>query len=215
VWNVTQLNEVYGPFTHRSNTSIGKDWYVLAGNLPKGTEFTFGLNLYSKCQVEAQTKMLAEAFQGSRAQLTKDVKLKFVQVGNEPNFYYPDAASYVSHWLPLAKAVLNNIRTGGEGDPTMWIGSEVIGSTYPFQLAGTLEAGILDDANLSSVVDILEEHLYSGAMSIGAVPGGPPPGTFMNKASIRGNLSTIYPGMVKTRAYGKSYYLVSRIGRQT
>lgn len=97
VWNASQLSYVYGPFTNRPNTTIGRDWYVLAGNLPRGTEFAFGVNLYSEDQVEAQAQLMAEAFQGSRANLTKDVSLKLVQLGNEPNLYFPDAATYVHH----------------------------------------------------------------------------------------------------------------------
>ncbi|KAJ3544655.1 hypothetical protein NM208_g2936 [Fusarium decemcellulare] len=207
VWNSSHLQEVFGPFTHRSNTSIGKDWYAIAGNLPAGTEFTFGLNLYDRDEVTTQAQMLADAFQGSRASLTKDVTLNCVQIGNEPNFYFCSAASYVNHWKPLAHAVLQHIKMGDKGEPTFWIGSEVIGDGLPFHLTGTLEAGILEDEEIANATYVLEEHQYSGAMSIGAIPGGPPPGTLMNKASIRGNLSAVYSGMASTHAYGRTYYL--------
>jgi hypothetical protein len=70
--------------------------------------------------------MLAEAFQGSRAHLTKDVTLKFIQVGNEPNFYFPSAEGFVAHWKTLAQTVLQNIKMGHKDQPTFWIGSEVI-----------------------------------------------------------------------------------------
>lgn len=209
MWNASQLDEAFGPFNNRANTSIGRDWYVLAGNLPAGTEFTFGINLFDQSQVTAQTQMLAETFQGTRSELTKDVTLKFIQVGNEPNFYFPTAASYVSSWKPLARTVFQNIKMGN-GCPTFWIGSEYISVSSPFQLTGTLEVGILDDSNIAHANFVLEEHQYSGVGNIGAIPGGPPPGTLMNKASIRGNLSTVYNGLVNTQSYGKTYYLVSR-----
>jgi hypothetical protein len=210
VWNASQLDEVFGPFNNRANTSIGQDWYVIAGNLPIGTEFTFGLNLYDQSQVEAQAKMLAEAFQGSRAHLTKDVTLKFIQVGNEPNLYFPSAASFVCQWMRLAKTVLQNIRMGGNGHPTFWVGSEVLGFGPSFTLTGTLEAGILDDEDIARANVVFEEHQYSGLLNTGAIPGGPAPGTLMNKASIRSNLSTIYNGLLNTQSYRRGYYLVSR-----
>ena len=208
VWNATQLKEVFGPFTKRSNTSIGRDWYVLAGNMPAGTELTFGLNLYDNEQVALQTQMLAEAFQGSRRSLTKDVTLKYIQVGNEPNFYYPSAALFAAHWKTLAQTVLRYIKMGGKEQPGFWVGSEVIGVPDSFLLTGTLEAGILDDKSIANVAPVLEEHLYSGDLSIGAIPGGPPPGTLMNKQSIRGNLSLLYNGLSSVESYDKTYYLV-------
>ena len=210
LWNSSQLEEVYGPFLNRANTSIGKDWYVLAGNLPSGTEFTFGLNLYDQSEVASQAKMLAEAFQGSRSHLTENVTLNFIQVGNEPNFYFPTAAEYVSHWKPLARVALKNIKMGDKGQPSLWIGSEYISKESAFQLTGALEAGILDNQEIAYACDVLDEHQYSGFLSLGAVPGGPSPGTLMNKASIRGNLSTIYNGMLNTQSYKRTYYLVMK-----
>ncbi|KAJ5818354.1 hypothetical protein N7474_003945 [Penicillium riverlandense] len=207
LWNSSQLKEVHGPFINRANTTIGQDWYVLAGNLPAGTEFTFGLNLYDQSEVASQAKMLADAFQGSRAHLTKDVTLKFIQVGNEPNFYFPTAAEYVAHWKPLAQAALQNIKMGHEGQPTFWIGSEYI-YDEGFLLTGALEAGILDNHEIFHANHVLDEHQYSGAMGLGAIPGGPPPGSLMNKLSIRGNLSTVCNGMLNTQSYKKAYYLV-------
>lgn len=154
--------------------------------------------------------MLAEAFQGSRADLTENVTLKFVQVGNEPNFYFSTATSYVEKWKPLIHNVLKNVKMGGADNTSLWVGSEIMGSGTTWRLTGTLEAGMLDDEDISNAVNVMEEHLYSGAMSIGAIPGGPPPGTLMNKASIRANLSTAYSGMLNTESYGRTYYLVSR-----
>lgn len=210
VWNESQILEVFGPFTHRSNTSIGRDWYRIAGNLPRGTDFTFGLNLFDDSEVDKQSKMLSDAFFGSGVRFTKDVNLKYVQVGNEPNFYFDNAAQYVSRWLPLAKTVIRNIRLGCRGCPTFWVGSEVVGdfSAGDFSLTGALEAGILDDHSIYKDTGILEEHHYSGALQIGAIPGGPPPGTLMNKESVRGNLSSRYEGMLNAESYGKTYWLV-------
>lgn len=104
---------------------------------------------------------------------------------------------------------MDNLQFGSEGNTTLWIGSEIIGYEYPFHLTGTLEAGILDNTTIPSVNTVLGEHLYSGALAVGAIPGGSPPsGTLMNKASIRGNLSGMYSGMASAHSYGREYYLV-------
>lgn len=208
VWNKSHLNEVFGPFLRRSNTTIGKDWYVIAGNLPAGTEFTFGIHLYDESEVAAQAQMLAEAFQGARAELTKDVTLKAIQIGNEQNFYFPTAAAFVSHWKTLAHTVMRSIKMGGDGNPLFWIGSEANGFDTAFSLMGSLEAGILDDEEIAKNNAILEEHHYSGALGIGPIPGGPPPGTLMDKVSIRSNLSTMYRGVLNAQTYDRTFYLV-------
>ncbi|RYP41363.1 hypothetical protein DL769_011571 [Monosporascus sp. CRB-8-3] len=70
---------------------IGRDWYALLGNLPAGTPFMWGLNLkyLDKAETVAHARLLAQAFQGERANLTKHVKLANVEIGNEPDFYDP------------------------------------------------------------------------------------------------------------------------------
>ncbi|KAH8803721.1 hypothetical protein F5884DRAFT_740279 [Xylogone sp. PMI_703] len=212
LWDSSQISEVFGPFTFRKDTAIGRDWYVIAGNLPAGTEFTFGLNLYSKDEVVAQTKQLAEAFQGSRRYLTKGVTLRYVQVGNEPNFYFPDAANYTIHWVPLAKSVMQHLNMGGYHEPSFWVGSTTLTQvsylSQPFTLTGALEAGVLDDSRVRDSTSVLEEHQYSGNLALGAIPGGPPPGTLMDKGSICSNLTSVYRGLINTKSYGKKYYIV-------
>lgn len=119
-------------------------------------------------------------------------------------FIFPTAASYVSHGEPLAETVLQKIKMGGLDHPTFWIGSEFIDSFAPFSLTGTLEAGILNNMKVECASFVLDEHQYSGFLNIGAVRGGPLPGTLMNEASIQVNLSTVYYGLVNTHSYQKT-----------
>lgn len=52
----------------------------------------WGLNLRSslnKTETVAQARLLADTFEGSRAHLTRNVKLVNVEIGNEPDFYGP------------------------------------------------------------------------------------------------------------------------------
>ena len=207
LWNSSHFDEVYGPFNNRANTTIGQDWYVVAGNLPAGTEFTFGIIENSQSEVETQSQMFTEAFQGIRANLTKNVTLKFVQIGNQPNSSFSSAAIYVQKWKALAKTMLKNIKMGGADNTNLWIRSEIMSFGTAWRLTETLEADILDDEDISAAAYhaayVMGEHLYSGAMRIGAISGGPPPGTLMNKASIRANLSTAYSGMPNTRVMEK------------
>lgn len=208
LWNASQLSEVLGAFTDRSNTSIGKDWYVLAGNMPAGTQLTFGLILYDDSQVEKQAEMLAAAFQGGRAHITKNVTLKYIHIGNEPNFYLPNSVSYVTSWTPLTRTALSKLKLGVDGDTFLWVGSEVIGYDFSFELAGVLEAAILDPAEIDAATSVLEEHLYSGAPAGAGVEHVPSPRTMMNKATIRSNLSAVHPGMLSSQSHKKDYFMV-------
>ncbi|CAK7199496.1 hypothetical protein SEUCBS139899_002176 [Sporothrix eucalyptigena] len=207
LWDDTQLSEVYGPFTNRATTLIGRDWYNVAGNLPAGTPFAFGCNEYNITEVDKQTKMMNAAFSSSAL---SHVSLEFIQIGNEPNFYFANASAYLEKWVPLARTALGNIKMNGQSSshPSLWIGSEVLSSGQAaWRLRDSLSAGILDDKDINAANAVLEEHFYSGSGTIGAIPGGPSPGTLMNKATIRSNLSSIYSGRVAAESYGKKYFV--------
>ena len=49
------------PFTDCSFMSIGRDWYVVAEDLPAETQSTVGLRFYDECQAVTQTRVLLES----------------------------------------------------------------------------------------------------------------------------------------------------------
>lgn len=215
LFNHSQLSEPLGPFdeTTRSIAQIGRDWYVLAGNLPNGTVLTWGLPLYNKTEAVAQAKMIQEAFQGSRAALTQNVTLGYIEVGNEPNLYIDDPVTYVESWEDSTLAVIDTIDFGDDG-PLLAVGSEgepvySSGTSTPtWDIIGALEAGMIDNPSIRRLTGNLNAHHYSGFGFTGTPPS-PPPGTLMSKPNIRGNFSDIMPGIQAAAGYNISFWLVS------
>jgi hypothetical protein len=79
------------PWPEASKISIGRDFYLLSGNLPAGTDFTWGLNLKQKnvTNAVAEAQRLMQSFK----QLNH-VKLSLIEIGNEPDAYFKTAQAY-------------------------------------------------------------------------------------------------------------------------
>ncbi|KAK1983634.1 hypothetical protein LZ30DRAFT_780443 [Colletotrichum cereale] len=200
---------------------IGRDFYALSGNLPAGTPFMWGINLkaLNKSETVAQARLLAEAFQGDRSNLTKDVKLVNVEIGNEPDFYGVsrnprsgpltswDFANYTSTWAEYAAAVGEEIDFGSSscsGLPTLSPGA-FTGSIAPeWTPVGPLQIGILDDPKTRNTTAQFSEHAYSGAFIPTRVIQ---PGELMNKLNVRNNMTTKTTGLRAVRSFGLDYVL--------
>lgn len=198
---------------------IGHDFYALSGNLPEGTSFMWGLNLKSlnKSETAAQARLVAEAFQGARSNLTKHVKLVDIEVGNEPDFYGPntrvpgpldsswDLTNYSTTWQQYAEVVQGAIRFDvGEDSPKFSPGA-FTGFVAPgWSVDGAIVAGILDRTELRSLTAQFGTHLYSGAFSPSLKFS---PGELMNKKFIRGNLTTKASEIKAAKAFGVNYSL--------
>jgi hypothetical protein len=84
------------PWPEASNISIGRDFYRLSGNLLADTEFTWGLNLKYRNVTNAVEE--AKALMATFKTLHR-VSLSMIEIGNEPDFYYTSAQSYVDEYV--------------------------------------------------------------------------------------------------------------------
>ncbi|KAH8897342.1 hypothetical protein GQ53DRAFT_778460 [Thozetella sp. PMI_491] len=200
---------------------IGRDFYALSGNLPEGTSFMWGLNLKSLNETEtvSQARLLAEAFQGDRANLTKHVHLVHVELGNEPDFYGltrlgyngpygPEwtVLNYTNTWVLFAKAVSKEIEFGPScsGKPTLVPGALTGFNAPEWTPEGPLLYGLLDDSEIRAKTSKFSEHAYSGGFDPRRIVR---PGELMDKLSVRANMSTRTSGRLSVRASGLSYFL--------
>ena len=202
--NVQVFNATFPPPTanvpnpEASRIQIGRDYYALSGNLPKGTPFMWGINLraLNKTETVAQASLIAEAFQGSRSVTTKDVRLANVEIGNEPDFYGPTAysvrgpldaswtpANYTTTWADYAKAISQVIDFSGSG-PKLAPGAMTGFQSPIWAPHAVLNAGILDDQDLRSKTDLFSAHGYSGGFGAGQNYSA---GTLMNTVTTRSN----------------------------
>lgn len=93
------------PWPEATNISIGRDFYLLSGNLLPGTDFTWGLNLkYRNATIAVQeAQALTQSFMKLR-----HVSLSLIEIGNEPDFYFTSAQSYADEY------VYNLLKVAGE-----------------------------------------------------------------------------------------------------
>ena len=202
---------------------IGQDFYALSANFPPGTPFMWGLNLKSLNQTEtvAQARLLADTFQGSRANLTQNVRLVNVEIGNEPDFYglnrkYSfrgplgpewDMYNYTDTWSNYAQAIRKEIALGcpNSGRPTLSPGAYTGFNTPDWTPEGTLLGGLLDDPENRCQISQFTVHAYSGAF----IPQiKTQPGELMDKDTIRSNMSSKLGGVQATRSLGYKFILV-------
>jgi hypothetical protein len=210
------------PNPEASQIYIGRDFYALSGNLPSGTSFMWGLNMKSIniTDTVAQAHLLAEAFQGSRANLTKNVKLAHVEIGNEPDFFRPtsfgfngplglnwDYLNYTATWVKFAKAISNEINFGHPttGLPSLSPGAFADFTAPGWTPQGPLEAGLLDDPEIRAKTSQFTEHTYSAGYSPAHMVQA---GELMNKLTIRANMSSRSKSRDTIRPTGLKYVLV-------
>jgi hypothetical protein len=205
------------PIPEASVISIGRDFYALSANLLSGTPFMWGINLKlgNLTDTVAQASLLADTFQGSRKDVTKDVKLVNLEIGNEPDFYSIQGKGYDSSWTPqnysdtwrqYASAVNKVIKLDNGGTTYSAGAFATFSSGLEWNTGATLEAGIMADSDTRSKTSHFAEHQYSGAFGYGPTAQA---GQLMDKGTIRGNLSTKWADVKAARSTGLSFILVS------
>lgn len=168
----------------------------------------------------AQARLLAQTFQGDRANLTKNVRLVNVELGNEPDFYgltrtgrngpYGvewDVANYTNTWTQYAEAVSKEITFdhSGLGGPTLSPGAFTGFNAPEWTPAGPLQLGILNDLTIRNATTQFTEHAYSGGFDPRRVVN---PGDLMNKIHVRSNMTSKMAGIQAVRSVDLDYLLV-------
>ncbi|KAJ9114075.1 hypothetical protein QFC22_005895 [Naganishia vaughanmartiniae] len=204
------------PFPEATYVAIGKDFYALSANMPAGTDFTWGLNLrvFNASESVAQAVQLYDTFYGSRAAMLKNVTLKLIELGNEPDlFFFRGAAynhvelsNYTQTWVSTAGQILNSIDLTFPGAPGFQIGAWA--DAYRdsiFTVAGTLGTGILDSA-AGALVKSFSVHNYFGRHT-GDPVTEPKSGQLMGRSTIRGNVTRFAAQVPQAEAAGIDYVL--------
>lgn len=204
------------PAPEADSVAIGRDFYALSGNLPQGTYFHWGVNLFALNETEtlSQIKLLADTFQGSRSNVTSGVHLKYLEIGNEPDFIPQrggapyatfNPANYSATWAKYAKDAASVINLNGETKLSPGAFANIASLGTVWNAAACFEAGILDDPTTRSQTDQWAMHFYSGAYSTSfpVVPG-----VLMDKYNVRANLSLKAADIMTARASGLTYVLV-------
>ncbi|BEI92784.1 uncharacterized protein CcaverHIS019_0504120 [Cutaneotrichosporon cavernicola] len=204
------------PAPEANAIKIGRDFYALSANLPKSTDFHWGVNLkiLNDNETASQLSHLAESFK--RPELAH-ANLRAVEIGNEADFYAGhtpgvsnpgweawNAANYTATWVRNAKAALKILDFK---HTTLSPGS--FANFLPFSGMGwgapaCYQAGLLDDEDVRAATRQFSMHTYSGAFSEG-IPVHV--GSLMSKANVRGNLTIKLGDIVSTHAEGREYTL--------
>ncbi|KIY35064.1 hypothetical protein I305_02631 [Cryptococcus gattii E566] len=148
--------------------------------------------------------------EGDRADLTANVRLDGLEIGNEPDFY-PNKkklgaawtpANYSQTWVDYAKGVSEVIQLGGDG-PYLTPGAMTGFESPSWTPEATIEAGILDDDDIRANIKQFNQHVYSGAFG-GNYPLTPV-GGLMDKGTVRANLTTRADGLKAVKNHGLQY----------
>lgn len=183
--------------------------------MPAGSSFHWGVNGRSFNDTESieQFKLLADSFYGSgQARLQNPVYLKEIELGNQPDTwsqlinapYFPHNYTMLfqrisSQVIDFFDTSLTGFSIGGNGHFNPAYNSLIWTASAFFQ------ADIFSDPKIKKNTPNLSNHAYCRIYD-GFIPI---PGQLMDKANIRGNLSTNANDIKATRAEGKKFIFVS------
>jgi hypothetical protein len=160
----------------------------------------------------AQISLLSEAFP-----LNSPVKLRELEIGNEMDLgrlgdlFTPE--NYTNTWKQYAKTAIDQKKiTLGESSgtylsPGAFARSIRFNTNWIWTAISTFGAGLLDDKVIAKATKQFTGHLYSASYNAAFAVT---PGVLMNKAYVRGNLTTRLADVQVTRKYGLDYVLVSQ-----
>lgn len=203
------------PAPEATSISIGNDFYALSGNLPKGTLFHWGVNLkvLNATETLAQVSHLEESFTRNT---TKDVVLKYVEFGNEPDVFAGFASvaagweawnvgNYTATWTAVAKSAAKGIaKAGAKLSPGSFVNFGPQFGSLSWTPSAAFMDGMLADNQVAKNTGQWTMHQYSGAFADGIAVT---PGTLMDKTNIRTNISSKADGIRFTKSQGLAYVL--------
>ncbi|KAH9936819.1 glycoside hydrolase family 79 protein [Epithele typhae] len=198
------------PFPEASTITVGDAYYQLSRFLPFGTHMVWGVNfgLDNATNAGNMARSIVQAFK-SAAVLAAGVVLDRIEIGNEADLYSNNGLraknysvnDYVPDWINIASAAVSAAGISGSSGPVSVQGAAFANQGFtPRQI---FNLGILDSAP-GKAISVISQHHYSAAFCNG---GDFPLVSFMNKATIRSNLSIFTADIAATHAQGMPYIL--------
>ncbi|KAF8313087.1 hypothetical protein DL93DRAFT_2059507 [Clavulina sp. PMI_390] len=208
------------PYPEASNVEVSGAYYALSRFLPKGTHVVWGVNLLSNDTDNAvlEAKAITSTFSKGGASHAAGITLDALLIGNEPDLYankgYRLKASwtpgaFVSQWESFAHAIINATKLQAR-TTEIWFGamdiSSNIASWAPFSPQNLFATGVLN-SSLSSYIKTYSQHHYQSSVCSDVSGPSAEIGTFMNKATIRSNLSLFDSDIAFVKSNGLAYIL--------
>ncbi|KAI0753139.1 glycoside hydrolase family 79 protein [Daedaleopsis nitida] len=198
------------PYPEADSITVGDGYYQLSRFLPSGTHMTWGVNLGADNVTNAVNMInsIIKAFETSAVQ-GSGVVLDLVEVGNEPDFYELKGLrssnwtvdEYVTDWISVAGSVAQAAGITGRNGPVSLQGAAF--AEQDFTPQEIFDLGILDSTP-GKAISVISQHHYSTVPCDG---GNVVLVSFMDKASIRSNLTIFNADIAATQAQGLTYIL--------
>ncbi|KZT13293.1 glycoside hydrolase family 79 protein [Laetiporus sulphureus 93-53] len=199
------------PYPEATMITVGSEYYTLSRWLPAGTRMIWGVNLGFNNITNARNmaKAIVAAF-SSPSVIESGVILERIEVGNEADLYgsnglrpsgYWTVQDYVFDWESVALPVIQAAGISTRFGPVTLQGAAFSGQGFTPREIFSL--GILESTP-GETISTISQHQYSAAFCDGGNEGLT---SFMNKTSIRGNLTIFDADIAATYAKGLNYIL--------
>ncbi|PCH41758.1 glycoside hydrolase family 79 protein [Wolfiporia cocos MD-104 SS10] len=199
------------PYPEATNITVGDVYYTLVKWLPAGTRMVWGVNLGYNNVTNAvnMAKAIFRAF-SQPSVIDSGVILERIEVGNEADLYSSNGArpannwtveDYVADWESIAGPVVEAVGIDSEYGPVTLQGAAF--ASQKFTPREIFSLGILN-STAGKTISTISQHQYSAAFCNGGAFGLI---SFMNKASVRGNLTIFEADIAATYEHGLTYIL--------
>ncbi|KAF9812100.1 hypothetical protein IEO21_06383 [Rhodonia placenta] len=199
------------PYPEATNITVGNEYYSLVRWLPAGTRMVWGVNLGYNNITNAvnMAKAIMRAFSLPSVQ-SSGVILERIEVGNEADLYSSNGLRpsnnwtveiYVPDWESVADPVVETVGITNNDGPLTLQGAAF--ASQKFTPREIFALGILN-STAGKTISTISQHQYSAAFCNGGDFGLI---SFMNKASVRGNLTIFEADINATYEHGLTYVL--------
>ncbi|GBE78909.1 predicted protein [Sparassis crispa] len=199
------------PYPEATYITVGNEYYTLSRWLPAGTHMVWGVNLGFNNITNAvnMARAIVSAFRLPSV-ISSGVVLERIEVGNEADLYGDNGLrsssnwtveAYVPDWESVAGPVVEEAGIESRYGPVTLQGAAF--ASQAFTPREIFALGILESTP-GSTISTISQHQYSAAFCNGGALGLV---SFMNKTSIRGNLTVFEDDIAATYAKGLTYVI--------
>ncbi|KAH9928926.1 glycoside hydrolase family 79 protein [Fomitopsis serialis] len=199
------------PYPEATNITVGSEYYTLVKWLPSGTHMVWGVNLGFNNATNAvnMVKAIINAF-ASPDVIESGVILERIEVGNEADLYGNNGLrqkgnwtveDYVPDWESIADPVVEAAGIYSKNGSVSLQGAAF--ASQAFTPREVFALGILN-STAGQTISTISQHQYSAAFCNGGDFGLI---SFMNKTTVRGNLTVFEADIAASKANGLAYVL--------